>query len=102
MTDELQKITHVRTCIIGLALLNLLGVLVMTLLGGWAFTPALLWFVTVPIILAKQQISFGKCVFTLYGKCLLWGIASLLLFMIGGVLLMMGVEYLDAWINRGP
>lgn len=99
---ELRWNSHIRTAVIGLVLLNLLGVLIMTFVGGWAFTPALLWFVTVPIILAKQQISFGKCVFTLYGKCLLWGIASLLLFMIGGVLLSMGAEYLDAWINRGP
>ena len=100
---EVRQNSHVRTAVIGLALLNLLGVLIMTFVGGWAFLPALLWFLTVPIILAKQQAeSFGKCVFTLYGKCLLWGIASLLLFMIVGVLLSLGTEYLDGIINRGP
>ena len=52
--------------------------------------------------LAKQQANFAKCAFMLYGKFLLWGIASLLLFMIGGALLLLGAEYLDGMINRGP
>ena len=102
--SDVRQDAHVWTCIIGLALLNLLGVFVMNSLGGWAFLPALLWFLIVPVVLAKQQTAhrFGKCVFALYGRFFLWGIASLLLFMIGGALLMMVAEYLDAWLNRGP
>lgn len=101
---EVQQDSHVRAALIGLALLNLLAVLVMTPMGGWAFLPALLWFLIVPIILAKQQAaySFGRCAFMLYGKFLLWGIASLLLFMIVGALLLLGGEYLDSIINRCP
>lgn len=101
MTDAKQSM-HVRAFLIALVLLNLLGVLIMTSAGGWAFLPALLWFLIAPIILAKQQANFAKCAFMLYGKFLLWGIASLLLFMIGGALLLLGAEYLDGMINRGP
>ena len=101
---EVRQNSHVRAAIIGLSLWNLLGVLVSTPLGGWAFLPALIWFLTVPIILAKQQSTdrFGRYAVALYGKFLLWGIASLLLFMIVGVLLSLGTEYLDSIINRGP
>ncbi|MBP0973867.1 MAG: hypothetical protein J5851_08180 [Oscillospiraceae bacterium] len=102
MANEMHEKAHVRAFLMALVLLNLLGVLIMPSVGGWALLPALIWFLTAPILLANQQTGFGKCAFRLYGKFLLWGIASLLLFMIGGGMLAIGLEYLDAFLNRGP
>ncbi|MBQ8926927.1 MAG: hypothetical protein IJ055_01455 [Oscillospiraceae bacterium] len=103
MTDAKPN-THECAFLIALVLLNLLGVLIMSYAGGWAFLPAILWCLIAPFILAKQRTagSFGKCVFLHYGRFLIWGIGSLLLFMIGGALLLLGLEYLDGFLQRGP